>query len=118
MLAEAVAKNEGYKFSPDANCPYKQGYSSEKSFIFTTTQFITAEWLERMRYELKEDESILICTTHYEENCNKYPNITIKKIPQSLLKRCEFGVLDYNLNVVESGADEEFEEIEEDCGNE
>ena len=69
MLAEAVAKNEGYKFSPDANCPYKQGYSSEKSFIFTTTQFITAEWLERMRYELKEDESILICTTHYEENC-------------------------------------------------
>lgn len=118
MLAEAVAKNEGYKFSPDANCPYKQGYSSEKSFIFTTTQFITAEWLERMRYELKEDESILICTTHYEENCNKYPNITIKKIPQSLLKRCEFGALDYNLNVVESDTDEEFEEIEEDFENE
>lgn len=118
MLAEAVAKNEGYKFSPDANCPYKQGYSSEKSFIFTTTQFITAEWLERMRYELKEDESILICTTHYEENCNKYPNITIKKIPQSLLKRCEFGVLDYNLNIIKSDEDEDFEEIEEDCENE
>ena len=77
MLAEAVAKNEGYKFSPDANCLYKQGYSSEKSFIFTTTQFVTTEWLERMRYELKEDESILICTTHYEENCNKYETFTL-----------------------------------------
>lgn len=29
-----------------------------------------------------------------------YSNITIKKIPQMLLDRCEFGKTDYNLNIV------------------
>ncbi len=102
MLAEAMAKNEGYKYSPDGNNPYRQGYSTEKDFIFTTTQFITTELLNKIQHELKDDESLLICTTHYEENCiGKFSNITVKKIPQSLLKRCEFGKLEYNLNVTE-----------------
>ena len=112
MLAEAMAKNEGYKYSPDGNNPYKQGYSTEKDFIFTTTQFITAELLNKIQHELKEDESLLICTTHYEENCiDKFSNITVKKIPQSLLKRCEFGKLEYNLNVTE---EEQSQDTEED----
>ena len=111
MLAEAMAKNEGYKFSPDENNVYKQGYSTEKDFIFTTTQFITAELLNKIQHELKEDESLLICTTHYEENCiDKFSNITVKKIPQSLLKTCEFGALNYNLNIVKTEQEEEFEE--------
>lgn len=117
MLAEAMAKNEGYKYSPDGNNPYKQGYSTEKDFIFTTTQFITAELLNKIQHELKEDESLLICTTHYEENCiDKFSNITVKKIPQSLLKRCEFGKLEYNLNVTEEEQpqDTEVEDMEED----
>ena len=64
------------------------------------------------KYDIvKEDESLLICTTHYEENCiDKFSNITVKKIPQSLLKTCEFGALNYNLNVVETEQEEEFEE--------
>ena len=112
MLAEAMAKNEGYKYSPDGNNPYKQGYSTEKDFIFTTTQFITAELLNKIQHELKDDESLLICTTHYEENCiDKFSNVTVKKIPQSLLKRCEFGKLEYNLNVTE----EEHSQDNEDC---
>lgn len=116
MLAEAMAKNEGYKYSPDGNNPYKQGYSTEKDFIFTTTQFITAELLNKIQHELKEDESLLICTTHYEENCiDKFSNITVKKIPQSLLKRCEFGKLEYNLNVTEEEPrDTEDNNMEED----
>ena len=116
MLAEAMAKNEGYKYSPDGNNPYKQGYSTEKDFIFTTTQFITAELLNKIQHELKEDESLLICTTHYEENCiDKFSNVTVKKIPQSLLKRCEFGKLEYNLNVTEEEPrDTEDNDMEED----
>lgn len=111
MLAEAMAKNKGYKYSPDGNNPYKQGYSTEKDFIFTTTQFITAELLNKIQHELKEDESLLICTTHYEENCiDKFSNITVKKIPQSLLKRCEFGKLEYNLNVTEETQSQDTEE--------
>ena len=117
MLAEAMAKNKGYKFAPDKNNIYKQGFSTEKDFIFTTTQFVTIELLNKIQRELKEDESLLICATHYEENCiNKFPNISINKIPQSVLKSCEFGALNYNLNVVES--EEDKEELEEGSENE
>ena len=104
-----MTKNEGYKFAPDENNVYKQGYSTEKDFIFTTTQFITMELLNKIHAELKENESLLICTTQYEEMCiDKFDNITIKKIPQSILNNCEYGRDDYSLNV------EEVLEVKED----
>ena len=117
MLAEAMAKHEGYKFSPDETNVYKQGKSTEKDFIFTTTQFISADLLNKIANQINEDESLLICATHFEEGIyNKFSNITIKKIPQILLDRCEFGKLEYNLNIVEEAQPEDFEdeEIQED----
>ena len=113
MLAEAMAKHEGYKFSPDENNVYKQGYSTEKDFIFTTTQFLSVELLNNIHNKLEEDESLLICATHFEEGVGRaFSNITVKKIPQMLLNRCEFGKLEYNLNIVEEAQPEDFEEDE------
>lgn len=113
MLAEAMAKHEGYKFSPDENNVYKQGYSTEKDFIFTTTQFLSVELLNNIHNKLEEDESLLICATHFEEGVGRaFSNITVKKIPQMLLNRCEFGKLEYNLNIVEEAQPEDFEEEE------
>src|SRR5574344_961160 len=115
MLAEAMAKHEGYKFSPVENNPYKQGHSTEKDFIFTTTQFISFEMLEKIRKDLKEDESLLVCATHFEDGTSlKYDNIAIKKIPQILLDRCEFGKLEYNLNIEEKQPEDFEDEILED----
>ena len=113
MLAEAMAKHEGYKFSPDETNVYKQGKSTEKDFIFTTTQFISADLLNKIASQINEDESLLICATHFEEGIyNKFSNITIKKIPQILLDRCEFGKLEYNLNIIEESQPEDFEDEE------
>ena len=118
MLAEAMAKHEGYKFSPDENNVYKQGYSTEKDFIFTTTQFLSNELLNQIHNKLEESESLLICATHFEEGVGSaYSNITVKKIPQILLKRCEFGRAEYNLNIIEEAQPEEVEdEIMEEEG--
>lgn len=118
MLAEAMAKQEGYRFSPDEENIYKQGYSTEKDFIFTTTQFLSIELLDKIYSKLKTDESLLICATHFEEGTGgRYDNITVKKIPQMLLNRCEFGKLEYNLNIIdppqETEDDEETLEEEE-----
>lgn len=111
MLAEAMAKHEGYKFSPDENNVYKQGYSTEKDFIFTTTQFLSNELLNQIHNKLEEGESLLICATHFEEGVGSaYPNITVKKIPQMLLNRCEFGRAEYNLNIIEEAQPEDIEE--------
>lgn len=113
MLAEAMAKHEGYKFSPDENNVYKQGYSTEKDFIFTTTQFLSLDLLNKIASRIEEDESLLICATHFEEGVGRaFSNITVKKIPQILLDRCEFGKLEYNLNITEEAQPEDFDDEE------
>lgn len=119
MLAAAMAKHQGFTYSPDAEKYWKQGNSSEHDFIFTTTQLITAEMLETIHDQLDEDESLLICCTKFQPECrNKFPNITIKKIPQVLLDTCEFDHDDYSLNIVSVPDidDEEWEnlDVEED----
>jgi adenine-specific DNA-methyltransferase len=101
MLAAAMAKQEGFRYQPDENNYWKQGISSEKDFIFTTTQFVTFAMLDKLAEELKPNESLLLCCKSFAKGCNsRHANITIKKIPQMLLGRCEFGRDDYSFNIV------------------
>ncbi|MEA3361191.1 MAG: site-specific DNA-methyltransferase [Thermodesulfobacteriota bacterium] len=101
MLAAAMAKHEGFKYDPDEEIYWKQGQSTEKDFIFTTTQFITIETLDKIREEMKPGESLLICCKSFQKACeNQYSEITVKKIPGMLLGRCEFGREDYSFNIV------------------
>lgn len=43
MLAAAMAKHQGFTYAPDSEIFWKQGYSYEKDYIFTTTQFVTLD---------------------------------------------------------------------------
>lgn len=118
MLAAAMAKQEGFRYQPDENNYWKQGMSSEKDFIFTTTQFVTVAMLDKLSEELKPGESLLVCCKSFAKGCaNRHPDITIKKIPQMLLGRCEFGKDDYSFNIVNlphnDDADFEIEDSEE-----
>lgn len=100
MLAAAMAKQEGFKYRPDGDVYWKQGQSSENDYIFTTTTFVTVEYLDKIHEEMLPGESLLICCKSFQNICSdRYENITIKKIPSSLLGRCEFGRDDYSLNV-------------------
>lgn len=101
MLAAAMAKQEGFKYIPDENIYWKQGTSTENDFIFTTTQFITVEIIDKLAEDLQPGESLLICCKSFAKGCSgRHMNITIKKIPQMLLGRCEFGKDDYSLNII------------------
>lgn len=101
MLAAAMAKHEGFRYSPDEEVYWKQGQSTEKDFIYTTTQFVNVELLDRIHEEMKPDESLLITCKAFQEACERrHANITVKKIPNMLLGRCEFGKEDYSLNIV------------------
>ena len=101
MLAAAMAKHEGFRYCPDEHIYWKQGRSTEKDYIFITTQFVTVQFLDKIHEEMKPDESLLICCKSFQEACeNRYATITIKKIPKMLLGRCEFGKEDYSLNIV------------------
>lgn len=101
MLAAAMAKQEGFKYQPHESVFWKQGYSTEQDFIFTTTQFLTVKQLEAIAEGMQPEESLLICCKAFQNECqNKFKNITIKKIPLLLLERCEFGKDDYSLNII------------------
>ena len=107
MLAAAMAKHEGFRYQPHETVFWKQGQSSEMDFIFTTTQFITRHFLDAIAEELKGDESLLVCCLQFEAGLEEaYPNINLRKIPQMLLNRCEFGKDDYSFNIIPSPLDE------------
>lgn len=113
MLAAAMAKQEGYTYQPNAEVYWKQGYGSETDYIYSTTQFMTVEALAAIHETMAEGESLLVCCTSFQKECKQaFPNISIKKIPQMLKDRCEFGKDDYSLNIIEL-PEEEFEDEED-----
>ena len=115
MLAAAMAKQEGYTYHPDQEVYWKQGFGSESDFIYTTTQFMTVEAISAIHDTMAEGETLLICCTAFQKECKQaFGNITIKKIPQMLLGRCEFGKDDYSLNIIELPDVEDEEEAEEE----
>ncbi len=102
MLAAAMAKQENFRYCPDEAVYWKQGQSSEKDYIFTTTTHLTPEHLDRISEEMQPDESLLICCkSHFEGAESRFDSITVRKIPSMLLGRCEFDRDDYSLNIVD-----------------
>lgn len=101
MLATAVAKINGFTYAPDKEIYWKQGYSQGKSYIYVTTQYLTAKQLDSIASEITDFEHLLICAPAFDNGLNKrYDNINIRKIPQSVLDKCEFGIENYNLNII------------------
>jgi adenine-specific DNA-methyltransferase len=101
MLAAAMAKHEGFRYAPHEQTYWKQGKSTERDFIFTTTTLLTVESLDRIHEEMHPEESLLICCKAFQAECeNRYPNITLRKIPSLLLGKCEFGKEDYSFKIV------------------
>lgn len=99
MLASAVALHEGYTYQPSNELFWKQSIGNEKSFLLVTTRFINQEYLTSIKQTMQEDEFLVIACKSYEAACqHQFKNIKIKKIPNMLLSKCEFGKDDYRLN--------------------
>ena len=60
---------------------------------------------------MQDDEYLVIACKTYDSGVEKlFKNITVKKIPQVLLGRCEFWKNDYSLNIVDMPIVEEEDE--------
>ena len=104
MLAEALAKLEGFTYMPSENLWWQHGYSSENDFIYVTTQSLSVEQLQVLSDEVGAGCSLLICCSAWrgitaDQAAERFPNLSLKKIPKMILKRCEWGHDDYSLNV-------------------
>ena len=101
MLAAAVALHEGFRYQPDGGLFWKQSVGNENSYLFVTTRHLNSTYLDSIKDTMEDGEYLIIACRSFDSGLDKaYSNITIKKIPQMLLSRCEFGKADYNLNIV------------------
>ena len=115
MLAAAVALHEGFRYQPDADLFWKQSAGNENSYLFVTTRHLNSPYLDSIKDTMEEDEYLIIACRSFDSGLDKaYNNITVKKIPQMLLERCEFGKADYNLNIIHPPMYDDCDEEEED----
>ena len=104
QLAEALAKLEGFSYAPSEVQWWQHGHSSERDFIYVTTQNLSAEQLHALSEEVGSERSLLVCCSAFHgvtaaQAAERWPNLTLKKIPKMVLARCEWGHDDYSLNV-------------------
>lgn len=110
-LIRAMCKLTNYTFAPSQKGYWKHGKGQGKNSIYVTTQLLSVAVVQQIASHLGETETLLICPKKYEPGCEKVdPRITIKKIPQSILKACQFGKKEYLLPIKERS----IEEIEEE----
>ena len=108
MLAEAVCKLEGFTYRPSETNYWQHGYSTERDFIYVTTQKLTREQLQSLSEEVGDHRSLLVCCAAFRTKADAFANLTIKKIPNAVLSRCEWGHDDYSLQINNLPAAPEF----------
>lgn len=104
MLSAAMCKLEGFAYAPSEALWWQHGRSSERDFIYVTTQTLSAEQLDALAEEVGPERSLLVCCGAYRgvtaaQAAQRWPQLTIKKIPKMVKDRCEWGHDDYSLNV-------------------
>ncbi|MEZ5762835.1 MAG: hypothetical protein R3D69_00335 [Xanthobacteraceae bacterium] len=99
MLAEALCKIEGFTYAPSDAVYWQHGHSTERDFIYVTTQTLGIDQLQQLSEEVGSDRSLLVLCSAFRGNADRWPNLTVKKIPNHIRSRCEWGHDDYSLNV-------------------
>lgn len=99
MLAEAMCKHLGFKYEPSDSIYWMHGHSTEADFIYVTTQNLTREMLQAISDEVGDERTLLICCKAFRAGKNEFANLTLEKIPNAILKRCEWDKDDYSLQV-------------------
>ena len=99
MLSKALCKLEGFTYAPSLDVYWQQGHSSESDFLYVTTQTLGPEELAALSEEVGDGRSLLILCAAFRGSAELWPNLTVRKIPNHIRSRCEWGHDDYSLNV-------------------
>jgi adenine-specific DNA-methyltransferase len=99
MLAAAVCKLEGFTYEPSDSVYWIHGKSTENDFIYVTTAHLTHEQLALLSDEVGNKRTLLVMCTAFRSRAGGFPNLTVKKIPNTVLAKCEWGHDDYSLQI-------------------
>jgi adenine-specific DNA-methyltransferase len=98
MLAEALCKLEGFTYAPSDSVYWQHGRSSERDYIYVTTQTLLPGHLAELSEEVGPDRSLLVLCGAFRANAGAFSNLTVRKIPNHFRNRCEWNRDDYSLN--------------------
>ncbi len=117
MLTAALCKHMGFTYAPSQTQFWNHGYSTENDFIYVTTGSLAYEQLKLISEEVGSSRTLLICCKAFITDGAEFPNLTIKKIPQAILNKCEWDHDDYSftLNILPDEQDDEFDDELEDA---
>lgn len=99
MLTAALCKLEGFIYAPSETVYWQHGHSTERDFIYVTTQNLSPDQLQGLSDEVGTGRTLLVLCSAFRGKPERYSNLTIKRIPHAVLKRCEWGHDDYSLQV-------------------
>jgi adenine-specific DNA-methyltransferase len=101
QLTQAMCKLEGFDYAPAPDTYWMQGRSSETDFIYVTSQTMSKAALTKLSDEVGDNRSLLVCCPSFRAKEGDFTNLTLKKIPKAVLKKCEWGRDDYSLQIQE-----------------
>ena len=104
MLTQALCRLQGFTYAPSEVHWWQHGHASERDFICVTTQSLSAAQLQALAEDVGPQRSlVLLCAAWHgvtaAQAADRWPNLTLKKIPKTVLHSCEWGHDDYSLNV-------------------
>ena len=104
MLAQALCRLQGFNYAPSEIHWWQHGHASERDFICVTTQSLSAAQLQALAEDVGPQRSlVLLCAAWHgvtaAQAAERWPQLTLKKIPKTVLHSCEWGHDDYSLNV-------------------
>ena len=102
MLVEAMCKHMGYTYAPaqDRQLFWQQGLSTERDFIYVTTQALTHDALKALWLDVGPDRTLKVCCKAFKARLGDFRDrLTVVKIPQAVLDNCEWGRDDYSLSI-------------------
>ena len=106
-LIKAMCKLMSFTYQPSQTEYWKHGAGQGKNYLYITTQLLTCGMVQQIAAHLAEGESLIICPKNFETGADKIDGrITVKKIPQSVLKACHFGKKEYLLPIKETAMEE------------
>jgi adenine-specific DNA-methyltransferase len=112
MLSEAMCKHMGFQYAPSQAHFWMHGNSTETDFIYVTTGSLSHDQLKVISDEVSSNRTLLICCKAFMAETDAFANLTLKKIPQAILNKCEWDHDDYSFSLNVLSDDENGEDLE------
>jgi adenine-specific DNA-methyltransferase len=93
----AVCKREGFTYEPSDSVYWMRGKSTKNDVIYGTTAYLVREQLALLSDEMGSKPTLLVMGADFRSRSGGFSNLTIKKIPNTALAKCEWGHIDYSL---------------------